>query len=193
MSYLHDQTLEDFVNHEHSRLAQLMRTHVISLRMHTSVLTAAAPACMAPRLGSSSDPIDPVGPLGCCRLQRWCSFGFRAKLTVSLLFPTNVQVHRLLLPVLQQAASQPVEGTDQWTPPSILAALPIVSWAASAASVGQAQPVLAPRSLGVARPLCLCRCRGRLQTLRAGRLRRRRQAAPCTRLCTLAAPRLRER
>ena len=64
MSYLHDQTLEDFVNHEHSRLAQLMRTHVISLRMHTGVLTAAAPACMAPRLGSSSDPIGPIGPFG---------------------------------------------------------------------------------------------------------------------------------
>ena len=110
MSYLHDQTLADFVNHEHSRLAQLMRTHVISLRMHTGVLTAAAPACMAPRLGSSSDPIDPVGPLGCCRLQRWCSFGFRAKLTVLLLFPTNGQVHRLLLPVLQPAASQPVDS-----------------------------------------------------------------------------------
>ena len=116
MSYLHDQTLEDFVNHEHSRLAQLMRTHVISLRMHASVLTAAAPACMAPRLGSSSDPIDPVGPLGCMhRLHRWCSFGFRAKLTVLLLFSTNRQVHRLLLPVLQQAASQPVEWTVQWT------------------------------------------------------------------------------
>ena len=138
MSSLHDQTLEDFVNHEHSRLAQLLRVHVLALRLHTGVLTAAAPACMAPRLGSSSDPIDPIGPLGCWCLQRWCSFGFRAKLTVLLRFPTNRQVHRLLLPVLQQAASQPVEWTRPVdrpvdrpvalaSPPSILAALPIYS------------------------------------------------------------------
>ena len=43
MSYLHDQTLADFVNHEHSRLAQLKRPHVLSLRMHTSLLMTGGP------------------------------------------------------------------------------------------------------------------------------------------------------
>ena len=56
MSYLHDQTLEDFVNHEHSRLAHLLRVHVLALRLHASALTASAwlLAWMAPRLGRSS-------------------------------------------------------------------------------------------------------------------------------------------